>query len=124
MQSQLDITPVAVERPLLDLGDATARDRKSRRSYSQADDYQGSFQAALTVIESRKTGERSTWKPAVSTLKLVQRQVAMKLCGWSLKEDELSAAILRWVFLSSGYCGTNCPIGGRRKANIRELRPG
>ncbi|KXN85842.1 SEH-associated protein 4 [Leucoagaricus sp. SymC.cos] len=101
MQSQLDVTPTTTERPLFELGNTTSfptHERRSRRSYSQSqtDDSQAAFQAALAIIESRKTGERSTWKPVVSTVKLAQRQVAMKLCGWSLKEDELSAAILKW----------------------------
>ncbi|KAF5346773.1 hypothetical protein D9756_010433 [Leucocoprinus leucothites] len=101
MQLQLDVTPTAVERPLLDFGSTSsfsAQSRRLRRSYSQTqtDDSQVAFQAALTIVESRKTGERSTWKPMVNTVKLAQRQVAMKLCGWSLKEDELSAAIVRW----------------------------
>ena len=60
------------------------------------EDGQTVFRAALFEIESRNSGERSAWKPA-NTTKLVQRRVAMKLCGWSLKEDELGAAIGRLV---------------------------
>ncbi|KAF7782973.1 hypothetical protein Agabi119p4_2349 [Agaricus bisporus var. burnettii] len=101
VRSQPSETPTAFERPLFDLSGTTntlVRDKKARggHSYSQKDDSQTVFQAALGAIESRKTGTRSTWRPVVSTVKLVQRQVAMKLCGWSLKEDELSAAILKW----------------------------
>lgn len=97
------MTPTAFERSLFDLGGKTntlGRDRKVRGGHpnSQNDDSQSIFQTALGAVESRKTGERSTWRPVVSTVKLVQRQVAMKLCGWSLKEDELSAAIGRSVF--------------------------
>lgn len=106
MRSHPSETPTAFERPLFDLGGTTntlGRDKKARGShpYSQKDDSQTVFQAALGAVESRKTGTRSTWRPVVSTVKLVQRQVAMKLCGWSLKEDELSAAIFKSVFWNS-----------------------
>jgi len=63
------------------------------------EDGQTAFRIALFDIESRNSGERSTWKPVVNTARLVQRRVAMKLCGWSLKEDELGAAIARLVEL-------------------------
>lgn len=78
------------------------------------------------MVESRKTGERSSWKPIVNTARLVQRQVAMKLCGWSLKEDELSAAISRWVIKFFLDTCTNylTVLDGRRKASILEPLPG
>jgi hypothetical protein len=103
LQSYSAATPTAFEETPINFGGKSTtlrRDRKARGNHlkSQNDDSQSNFQAALGEIESRKTGERSTWRPVVSTVKLVQRQVAMKLCGWSLKEDELSAAIGRSVF--------------------------
>jgi hypothetical protein len=36
------------------------------------------------------------WRPPSETNKLTQRQVALQLCGWSLKEDELNAVIRVW----------------------------
>ena len=92
-------TPSVVEQPLLDPGGTNHERKGSKGSFSMNDDLHVGFQAALSAIESRKTGEESSWKPVASTARLVQRQVAMKLCGWCLKEDELSAAILRLVDL-------------------------
>ena len=101
MQSRGDTTPTVTARPLNELENQSfpGQSRRSRRSYSQTQVENGQtvFRAALFEIESRNSGERSTWKPAANTTKLVQRRVAMKLCGWSLKEDELGAAIRRLV---------------------------
>jgi len=101
MQSRVDTTPTIAAQPLNELENQSfsGQLRRSRRSYSQTqmEDGQTALRAALFDIESRNSGERSTWKPAINTAKLVQRRVAMKLCGWSLKEDELGAAIVRLV---------------------------
>ncbi|PPQ65556.1 hypothetical protein CVT24_010819 [Panaeolus cyanescens] len=109
-QTMPDETPTAGPRTLLDVPNApqmhhslsgsttsSGEDRhSSRRSHSPADDFHGNWTAALRSLASRRGADRSTWKPPVSTSKLVQRQLALQVCGWSLREDELTAAIDRW----------------------------
>lgn len=65
-----------------------------RRSHSP--EVHGDFQAAIATIASRKGAEALMWRPTVPTNKVVQRSVALQLCGWSLKEEELNDAIKRW----------------------------
>lgn len=105
-------TPVAGLRPLLlDLpppgfsshpsyssssGNVLQERQTPRRSHSPVDDLHGNWQAALATLASRRSADRSSWKPTVATAKLVQRQIALQLCGWSLREDELKAAIKKW----------------------------
>ena len=66
----------------------------SRRSHSPTDDFFGSWSAALHSLAARRK-DHSSWKPTVSTDKLVQRQIALQVCGWSVREEELSAAVKR-----------------------------
>lgn len=97
--TSVDDTPTVVNRSLLlDIpGSATSHERQgsSRRSHSPADDLHGNWAAALTTIAERRGVDRSLWKPPVPTTKLVQRQVALQLCGWSLKDEELKTAVKR-----------------------------
>ncbi|KAJ7087262.1 hypothetical protein B0H15DRAFT_843273 [Mycena belliarum] len=85
-------------RDLLDVRNGRSRSR-SRRSHSPADDLHGNFHAALSALAVR-TGDKSaasTWRfPAVSTAKPLHRQVALQLCGWSLKEEDLWINTKRW----------------------------
>ncbi|RXW20412.1 hypothetical protein EST38_g5435 [Candolleomyces aberdarensis] len=97
--TSVDDTPTAVNRTLLDIpgaGNQHERQGSSRRSYSPADDLHGNWAVALTTIAERRGVDRSLWKPPVPTTKLVQRQVALQLCGWSLKDEELKTAVKRW----------------------------
>jgi WD repeat-containing protein mio len=66
-----------------------------RRS-SHSPEVHGDFQAAIATIASRKGSEALMWRPTVVTNKVVQRSIALQLCGWSLKEEELNDAIKRW----------------------------
>jgi hypothetical protein len=50
----------------------------------------------LQTLIGRRNNEPVTWKPTIHTNKLLQRQVALQLCGWSLQEEELMTAIKRW----------------------------
>lgn len=96
-------TPTAVNRSLLlDVpssasgpNDKNKRQRSARRSDSPADDMHGNWPAAMATLADRRGVERSLWKPLVPTTKLLQRQVALHLCGWNLKDDEWRAAIKR-----------------------------
>ncbi|KAF8211587.1 hypothetical protein K438DRAFT_1807564 [Mycena galopus ATCC 62051] len=97
-QALPEIGPSAppVHRDLLGLRDGRSRSR-SRRSESPADDLHGNFHAALTALVLRSGDKTSAWKfHSVSSSKILQRQVALQLCGWSLKEEDLLNNIKRW----------------------------
>ncbi|KAJ7179577.1 hypothetical protein C8R46DRAFT_1074139 [Mycena filopes] len=85
-----------IHRDRLDIRDGRSRSR-SRRSHSPADDLHGNFHAALSALALRGGDKTSGWNfPAVSSAKILQRQVALQLCGWSLKEEDLWTNIKRW----------------------------
>ncbi|KAF7424357.1 hypothetical protein PC9H_009664 [Pleurotus ostreatus] len=69
---------------------------RSRRSRSPNGRTLSAFHTALTELAARRNVHHSDWKPTISTSKLLQRQIALDLCGWSLKQDDLSKAIKRW----------------------------
>ena len=78
-----------------------------RRSSRHADEIHpsggGNLLSALSVLVARQVGagDVRTWKPGVATTKIVQRQIALLLCGWSLKEEEILETIRKWVFSST-----------------------
>lgn len=108
MQNFSEGTPTAGQRSLLlDLpvgqvhhsragstGSGGRESHSSHRSHSPADDLFGSWSAALHSLAARRR-DHSSWKPTVPTDKLVQRQIALRVCGWSVREEELSAAVKR-----------------------------
>lgn len=59
----------------------------------------GDFNAAITVILSRQGVEKQTWSPALRTNKSPQRELALQLCGWYLRSNELSDAIRKYGFV-------------------------
>ena len=76
-------------------GHESQKNASSHRSHSPADDLLfGSWSAALHSLAARRR-DHSSWKPTVPTDKLVQRQIALQVCGWSVREEELSAAVKR-----------------------------
>ncbi|KAI9450344.1 hypothetical protein BJY52DRAFT_1206162 [Lactarius psammicola] len=40
--------------------------------------------------------DSADWKPTTPTAKLIQRRFALQLCGWSLKNEDISAVINKW----------------------------
>lgn len=81
----------------------------SQRSHSPpADDLLGSWSAALHTLATRCGADRSNWKPTVPTNKLVQRQVALQVCGWSMKEEELTAMVQRFFLYYSSSVLAMC----------------
>ena len=65
----------------------------------------GNFYVALVALANRSGIEKSQWKPGVATTKAMQRQVALWVCGWGFRDDDLnrfffffrpSASIPRW----------------------------
>jgi WD repeat-containing protein mio len=79
-----------------------------RRSSRHADDHSGgsgNFHAALSALLARRvgTGDMRSWKPGVATVKGVQRQVALLMCGWCLREEEMMVTIRKWVFSSATW---------------------
>ena len=77
------------------------------------------------VIADRRGLDRSLWKPPVPTTKLVQRQVALQLCGWSLREDELRNIVKRYGFtLMILIIFSSLVTDGRRKDSSPEQHAG
>ena len=96
-QSAIESTPrgALLELPSTPRGlAAELAGHSQRRPLSPSDEIHGDFHSAVVSLCSRG-GERATWKPTVPTQKLAQRQLALQLCGWSLKEDDLNNAIKR-----------------------------
>jgi hypothetical protein len=61
----------------------------------------GNLHAALLALVARQgAGDMRTWKPGVATTKALQRQIALLLCKWSLREEEITETIRKWVFSS------------------------
>lgn len=88
---------VALLEPLVVEGVQSISRSQSRRGRNRAD-LPSDFAAALLLLSAyHKTDavalESSDWKPTVSTTKLTQRQFALQLCGWSLKNEDISAVI-------------------------------
>lgn len=86
--------------PLVVEGVQTISRSQSRRGKNRAD-VPSDFAAALLLLSAyHKTDaaalESSDWKPTVPTAKLAQRQFALQLCGWSLKNEDISAVINKW----------------------------
>jgi WD repeat-containing protein mio len=69
--------------------------RKKRRGSGMLEPV-NTFNVMLQTLIGRRNSEPVTWKPTIHTTKLLQRQVALQLCGWSLQEQELMSAIKRW----------------------------
>lgn len=59
----------------------------------------GDFNAAVTAMLSRQGVEKQSWSPALRTNKSSQRELALQLCGWYLRDDELSDAIKKYGFV-------------------------
>ena len=68
-----------------------------RRALSPSDEIHGDFHAAIVALSSRQRGDPPSWRPTVPTHKLEQRQFALQLCGWSLKDEDLYGAIKRSI---------------------------
>lgn len=83
--------------PLVVEGVQTISRSQSRRGKQRADT-PSDFAAALVLLNEyhrtdAATLESADWKPTVSTAKLTQRWFALQLCGWSLKNEDISAVI-------------------------------
>ena len=103
----VDDTPIAHQRSLLDApppgaphharasssGNSTSH--HSQRNHSPADDFHGDWSSALSVLASRRGVNRASWKPLVKTDKLIERQIALEVCGWNLREEEVARSIKR-----------------------------
>ena len=121
MQQVSEDTPIPSQRSLLlDLpvgqvhhalaggtGSGSHENHSSHRSHSPADDFFGSWSAALHSLSARRR-DHSSWKPTVPTDKLIQRQIALQVCGWSVREEELSASVKKLFFLSFFVANLKC----------------
>lgn len=45
---------------------------------------------------AEKLPGHTSWKPAVQTNRLAQRQMALYMCAWSLADEDLALAVRRW----------------------------
>uniref|UniRef100_D8PQ50 MIOS-like alpha-solenoid domain-containing protein n=1 Tax=Schizophyllum commune (strain H4-8 / FGSC 9210) TaxID=578458 RepID=D8PQ50_SCHCM len=72
-------------------------DHGRRRAHSPVDDPRVAYKEALTAVLTLKGPSWASWKPTIPTGKLLQRQVAIMLCGWSLQDDILAEDIQRWT---------------------------
>lgn len=52
--------------------------------------------AVATLLAENDPERTTTWRPAVPTNKPAQRRLALDLCGWSLAEEDLAAAVKKW----------------------------
>lgn len=57
------------------------------------------WQDALTELTARIGPDRPPWKSSTSISKPLQRQLALQLCGWSMREEDLLATIKRYSFI-------------------------
>lgn len=84
--------------PTFELPSYHHHDRRTSRHNASTDEGNGSFQAALAELANRRIADRP-WKPMVPTMRALQRQIALHLCGWSLRDDELAIALQKFVCL-------------------------
>lgn len=96
--------PRAVPGPLLDPliveGVQSISRIQSRRGKQRAD-VPSDFAAALLLLSAYHQADAdpldsADWKPRILTAKLIQRRFALQLCGWSLKNEDISAVINKW----------------------------
>lgn len=93
--------PPAPPGPLLDplvVEGIQSISRSQSRRGGQRAEVSSDFAAALLLLSAyhqkgAATLESADWKPTVSTTKLIQRRFALQLCGWSLKNEDISAVI-------------------------------
>lgn len=107
---EMDETPVPIQRSLL--LEPTPPGRSMHSSFSRtldsgvdryptnlmasAEDSLGDWQDALTELAARLGPDRTPWKSSTSISKPLQRQLALQLCGWSMREEDLLATIKRY----------------------------
>ncbi|KZT04227.1 WD40 repeat-like protein [Laetiporus sulphureus 93-53] len=92
-------TPVHSLSPLpLESLTRTMSRHSSRRRHGQAANagLPDDFLLAIIALNERNGIGIGDWKPVANTAKLAQRQLALKVCGWSLAEEDLASAIKRW----------------------------
>ncbi|KIP06122.1 hypothetical protein PHLGIDRAFT_107382 [Phlebiopsis gigantea 11061_1 CR5-6] len=93
----LDVPVTAVANLMLDPPHSRSRSRQvdGRRTKAGVDGTD-EFSAAVATLLAEKLPNHASWKPAVPTNKLAQRQLALYMCAWSLAEDDLAQAVRRW----------------------------
>lgn len=82
--------------PAFESSSASTLGLPSTFSQSFEDLSYGDFNAAITAILSRQGIEKTSWSPTLRTNKSAQRELALQLCGWYLREDEFSDAITKY----------------------------
>ncbi len=93
--------PRAVPDPLLDpliVDGVQSISRTQSRRGKQRAEVPSDFAAALLLLSAYNQAnsdplDSADWKPTIPTSKLIQRRFALQLCGWSLKNEDISAVI-------------------------------
>ncbi|KAF7795829.1 hypothetical protein EIP86_006996 [Pleurotus ostreatoroseus] len=93
----LDVAPTPRSNLIRGAQHTRSRSRQGRRHRPGNDPQNDEFASAVTALMMEAMLERSSWKPAISTSKLPQRQLMLQLCGWSLNEEDLANAVKRFV---------------------------
>lgn len=98
-EGNIPTVPISQSDPLPNPTNNSYHDRRSSRHADEMHSGSGgNFQAALSVLAARRLGasDMRTWKSGVATMKGVQRQIALVLCGWSLRDEEMMGTIKKW----------------------------
>lgn len=86
-------TPMQSLTPLPDYSTKpSSRHSSRRRTHGGMSE---EFLAAIATLAERNELDTASWKPAVTTSRLVQRHLGLQLVGWSLAEVDLMHAIKR-----------------------------
>ena len=93
-------SPGAIPGPLLDPliveGVQSISRTQSRRAKPRVE-VPSEFAAALLLLSTYNQAadplDSADWRPTIPTAKLIQRRFALQLCGWSLKNEDISAVI-------------------------------
>lgn len=77
-------------------GRSRSRQADRRKTQTLIDSPSEEFSSVVAALLAENDPERTPWRPAVPTNKPAQRRLALDLCGWSLAEEDLAAAVKRW----------------------------
>jgi hypothetical protein len=94
------VVPGPLLDPLIVEGVQSISRTQSRRAKPRVE-VPSDFAAALVLLSTYNQMnadplDSADWKPTIPTAKLIQRRFALQLCGWSLKNEDISAVINKY----------------------------